>query len=184
MEQERLAALVAQEVARDVMTSVLASDEGELHTHRDAGRLEEFLEDGISAAMDRHAKMSPGVRRTAKELLAIAEGAATDSLGEWTVRREVLLRDFVDPGITEALAAAHLPGEAPPSPPPCCLIAEVRREILEALDRPPVQSDTALNTAAAAMAWLALRDWIRHLNQPPSPPSPASRRASRLPRRS
>jgi hypothetical protein len=165
MERGRqLVARVTQEVALDVMTSFLCSKDGEYLTPSDAGRLEMVLTDAIGTAVDRCSENAPVDEWTVQHTVGVVENAATDALVDWTLRREALVNQFVDPAITAATARACIDGEEPPSPPPDDLLNEVRAVILEALDRPPVRSDGALWGTAEAMAWAALRRWIRSVS--------------------
>jgi hypothetical protein len=151
---------VCLKTAFDVMTSMLGSDEGELHSSGDAGRLEEWLAESISAEIDSQATPGDPIGQwSVQRVLETTENAATDALVEWSLRRVELLQSFVDPAIIAAKQQVFAPAEEAQLPPED-FFKKLRREILEVLDRPPGMSDHNLRITAESLAWNALQFWL------------------------
>lgn len=147
-----------REIARDTMATLLLSDEGRTNSPSDAGRLEQELLDSMETAVDIEAEDCPVDLWTVRHAMDVLEEAATGTLGDWTCRRQHLLTFFVDPAILTALGRRQTwPGGPDGSPLPPDVMEEMQRDLLEALDRPPILSDHALRTTAEALAWSHLR---------------------------
>lgn len=157
---QRLVEDTKRQLARDALGTLLGSDEGRTHTVGDAGRLEEFVLDAMTAAVAAQGRTLPVA--SWQKTVAVLQDAANTALRDWSRRRNFLLTHLVNPGIARALHGhgANWPwvgGWKTPFPDP--MREDLQRDMLEALDRPPVRSFPALQATADAMAWSAVRDF-------------------------
>lgn len=158
-----------REVVESVMAEVASSDESDLLSSQAEGRLREVLRQAVRDAVDEVADSHPVVAWSVKLTLQVVEGAATDALVDWNLRRAHLLKHFVDPAIVNIASreghhrmAAFVVALSEGRWLGCGMAVEqnvrtMRREMLEHLDRPPVLSDDIMRSTAEAMAWMWLQ---------------------------
>ena len=170
--------VMTREAVGDILAQVLTHQpSGELIADDDIGRLETELFDGVAGSVDRAAAASPVHDWRFKMAIKVVEDGLTAALNEWTQRRADILSVFVDPAIVAvarrqgflmmAMCAERLAKDPALPPPPNCsaasvtLVKTMRRDMLAALDRPPLLSTEARHSTADALAWIAIRDYRR-----------------------
>ena len=170
--------IITREAVGDILAQVLTHQpSGELIADDDIGRLETALFEGVAGSVDKAAAVRPVQDWRFKMAIKVVEDGLAEALNEWTNRRAAILRVFVDPAIAAvarrqgflmmATCAEQLAHEPPRPPPTCCsaasvtLVKTMRRDMLAALDRPPLLATEARHSTADALAWITIRDYRR-----------------------
>jgi hypothetical protein len=171
---------LARESIEDALDLIAESPStGDLITQADYRRLQSHLFEAVNAAVARVSVTHPVATWRIQLCMSVVTGAVSDGLDDWNQRRMEILRVYVDPAIAAeatrqgnlsmALAAQKIAAGTFEEP-GCCtraslvLIKSMRRSILEALDRPPIQTVEARHATAEALASISIRDYRRNTN--------------------